>query len=61
MLRTKYFSDYGSYDDIDFLINEWLGKNPEIRVIDINYQYAVTDIKKHSSVLIVYQTGEMYD
>lgn len=60
MIRTKYFSDCG-YDEIDSLINEWLGKNPEIRVIDIKYQYVVTDTSEYSSALMIYRRKESND
>lgn len=69
MIKTKYLVTSQSFDiteEIDDLINDFLGENPSIEVIDIKYQSNVSAVADggvsgayyNNSALIVYKEGE---
>ena len=64
MIKTVFLSsDYPSEDTIDNQINNWLAKNPDIKLIDIKFQSNVSAVADsgvsaeywHTSALIIYK------
>lgn len=69
MIKTKYLVTSQSFldtEEIDELINDFLGENPNIEVIDIKYQSNVSAVADggvsatyfNNSALIIYKEKE---
>ena len=66
MIRTKYLEvpqGLNNFKEIDELINDFIGENPQIEIIDIKFQSNVSAVADsgvgatyyHTSALIIYK------